>query len=411
MEVDKIQAKEITLVNIEEIKENPKNANRHSIEQIERLEKLIQYQKFRNPLVVSNRTGLLIAGHGRLCAAKNLGMEQVPVIYQDFESEAQEYAYLISDNEIARWAELDKHSVYTELESLELEDIELLGIEDFELPQIEMFPEENENAIPEVENIITKKGDVWLLGEHRLLCGDSTFLEDVKNLMQGQKADLVFTDPPYGVSAGGGRSQTVEKLNIQKIENDDLRGDNLRQFLVDALSLIPLKNNASFYVCYDQKTQYEFTGALKDINWNQRNTIIWNKNVFGLSGKKGYRPKFEMIAFGYFGETYNWFGGNDKADVWDIKRPNERPGNHPTPKPVELIELALENSSEKGQIVIDLFCGSGSTLIAAEKTKRKCYAIELSEKYCDVIINRWQDLTGQEAILESSRETYNSMVE
>jgi DNA modification methylase len=206
--------------------------------------------------------------------------------------------------------------------------------------------------------------------------------------MNGQKADMVFTDPPYGVSASGGRSQTVQRDNITKIANDELRGLELQEFISDALSIMPIKESGSFYVCYDQKTQVEFISAIKENNWNFKRTLIWNKNVFGLSGKKGYRPKYELIAFGCIGEEYKWFGDNSQADVIDVARPREREGNHPTPKPIQLIEIALKNSSEVGNLITDSFLGSGSTMVASHQLKRKCYGMELDPKYCDVIVKR-----------------------
>jgi site-specific DNA-methyltransferase (adenine-specific) len=256
-----------------------------------------------------------------------------------------------------------------------------------------------DDVIPEVKESKVKRGDIWQLGEHRVMCGDSTSSDDVAKLMNGEKADMVFTDPPYGVSASGGRSQTVERDGIRKIANDELRDDNLKNFISSAIAIIPLKENGSFYICYDQKTQVEFISAIKENNWIFKKTLVWNKNVFGLSGHKGYRPKYELIAFGFIGKEYIWYGDNSQADVIDIARPRERFGNHPTPKPTELIEVALINSSKKSDIIMDSFLGSGSTLIAAEKLNRKCYGMELDEKYCDVIINRWEQFTGLKATI------------
>lgn len=237
-------------------------------------------------------------------------------------------------------------------------------------------------------------GKLVLKFKHKVMCGDSTRAEDMKKLMGEEDADMVFTDPPYGVSAVGGRTQTAKKNGMIKIAGDDLRYKELEQFIFDSLSLVPLKYGGSFYVCYAQNTQHEFTGALRKIGWQQRNTIIWNKNNFGLS-PKGYRPKYELIAFGSAGDDYKWHGDNAQADVWDIPRPTERPGNHPTPKPVELIERALVNSSHHGAIVLDPFGGSGSTLMACERLGRAARLMELDAKYVDVIIKRWETYTGK----------------
>ena len=259
----------------------------------------------------------------------------------------------------------------------------------------------DEDDVPPVPvEPVSKLGDLYIMGDHRLLCGDSTVLADVERLMGGQKADMVFTDPPYGVSVHGGRTDTVKAKNIKKIANDELRGGDLLGFLRDALGILPLHDKCAFYLCYDQSAQGECASLLKVIGWTLQSTIVWNKNVFGL-GTKGYRPKFELIAFGYSGSGWEWFGGNAQSDVWDIPRPTERPGNHPTPKPVELCARAIENSSKPNSIIVDLFGGSGSTLIACEKTNRKCYMMELSPAYCDVIVARWEQATGKKAVLSA----------
>jgi DNA modification methylase len=367
---------------------------------------------FRVPICAKS-DGTVVDGHLRLKAAKKLGLKEVPVVLADDMSEAQIKAFRLSVNKVAELADWDNELLA--LEFIELEDMGFdLSLTGFEADEIgALFPKEakegltDDDAVPEVPAVpVAVEGDVWLLGRHRLMCGDSTSIDAVERLMDGRKADMVFTDPPYGVSANGGRSDTVKKQGIKAIANDNLRGDQLEQFIVDALSIVPLRENGSFYVCYDQKTQHEFTGALRSIGWKQRATIIWNKNVFGLSGFKGYRPKFELIAFGHTGDDYTWSGDNSQADVWDIPRPSERIGGHPTPKPIDLVERAINNSSKKGETVADLFGGSGSTLIACEKTARDCRMMELDPKYCDVIIKRWQDFTGQQATLEATGQTF-----
>jgi DNA modification methylase len=254
-------------------------------------------------------------------------------------------------------------------------------------------------AVPEPpKEARTKRGDLYRLGDHYLICGDATNEADLDRLCNGEVIDLVFTDPPYGVSATGGRRQ----MGLKPILNDDLRGNELAGFIVEALANCNrvLKAGGSAYVCYDQKTQVEFGTAIRTIPWKQRSTIVWNKNLFGLSGK-GYRPKFELIAFCHSGDGYDWFGDQAQADVWDIARPNaqDRPGNHPTPKPVDLVERALVNSSQERMLVLDVFAGSGSTLIACEKTGRFGRAIELDPVYCDVIVERWEKFTGRKAEL------------
>lgn len=244
----------------------------------------------------------------------------------------------------------------------------------------------------------TAEYDESEIHSHRLMCGDSTDKETVEMLMDGKKADMVFTDPPYGVSANGGRGDTKKKLKMKEIINDDKRGNDLFDFLKTHFSLMPTKAGASVYICYPWATQEEFTRAIKESGYNLQNCIIWRKNVFGLNGFKGYRPQYEMIYF-CSKEDYQWYGDLAQSNVWDFNRSTEHIGNHPTPKPVELIAKALKNSSKTEDTVFDGFGGSGSTLIACEQLDRTCYMMELDPKYCDVIIKRWETLTGEKAVL------------
>lgn len=395
-----IKSKEIKLVDIHTIIPNPKNANRHSIEQIKRLEKLIEYQGFRNPLIVSNRTGFLVVGHGRLEAAKNLGMEKLPVVYQDFKDEAQEYAYLISDNEIARWAELDKQSVYDELKTIELDDIELLGLEDFEIPDIEEIdPQTDEDEVPEVEDPITKRGDVWLLGKHRLMCGDSTMIDDVEKLMNGEKADMVFTDPPYGMKLDADYSKMGnEKIKAGKkhsnIMNDEQKFD--ASFIFDM-----------FFYCKDIVLFGADYYAESLVGKNEGSWLVWDKRVEEKYDKiigsafetiwSKRKVKREIIRYEYV----SW--SNRMKDTVNGEKP------HPTMKPTDMLDVVFNKINSNPLNALDLFGGSGSTLIVCEKRRIPNYTMELDEKYCDVIINRWQNYTGKKATLESSGQTYEEL--
>lgn len=229
-----IKSKDIQLVEIHKLVNNPKNNNQHPKEQIDRLVKLIDYQGFRNPVVVSNRTGFLVAGHGRIEAAKKLGWDKVPVMYQDFKDDAEEYAYMTSDNAIASWANLDLSMVNTEMLDLGPDfDIDMLGIKDFAIEPVEKFdPLTDEDAVPEVSHPITRRGDVWLLGNHRLMCGDSTMIDDVEKLMNGVYPDLIHTDPPYGMNA-------VSKSSVlKKNYGTDIHGDDNPDIAKNAFSLI-----------------------------------------------------------------------------------------------------------------------------------------------------------------------------
>lgn len=387
------------MVDINSIIPNPKNANRHSIEQIKRLEKLIEYQGFRNPLIVSKRTGFLIVGHGRLEAATNLGLTELPVIVQDFKDEAQEYAYLISDNEIARWAELDKHLVYEELKNLDLDDIELLGLEDFEIPDIDVLdPQTDEDEVPEVETPITVRGDVWLLGKHRLMCGDSTMIDDVEKLMNGEKADMVFTDPPYGMFLDTDYSKMPSTKKEGNKKYDAIEGDN-EDFSEDLINTI-----FTFDYCKDifiWGADY-FAELLPDKNsgswvvWDKRVTENFDKMIgaaFELCWSKN-KHKREIARF-----NNTLFSGESDA----------KNKVHPTQKPIKLVEWFFDKWCKDYKLCVDLYLGSGTTLIACESTNKICYGSELSEKYCDVIINRWQNYTGKQATLESTNQTYEEL--
>jgi len=383
------------LVDIHKLVPNPKNPNKHTKEQTERLAKIIDFQGQRQPIVVSNRSGFIVKGHGRLEAIKKLGWDKCAVDYQDYKDEAQEYADMVADNEIAKWAEQDKQMILDEIPNLDI-DTDMLGM--LEIPTIEEEKEVVEDEVPEQVETRCKRGDIWKLGEHRLMCGDSTVITDVEKLMDGQKADMVFTDPPYGVCASGGRQQTKNKLGMKAIENDDLIGQELEKFLSNFISVMAYKSGASIYICYPWATQEEFTKAIKQNNLKIKNCIIWDKKVFGLNGFKGYRPQYEMIYF-CCKDDFEWYGDKAQSNIWQISREIKRKeqGNHPTPKPIELISKALYNSSKKEDVVYDAFGGSGSTLIACEQLNRKCFMMELDEHYCDVIIQRWENLTGKTA--------------
>ena len=390
----KIQSKEIIEVSVNSLVPHPKNMNKHSPEQIERLCKIIEYQGFRNPLIVQKGTNLVVAGHGRIMAAKKLNIEKVPVMYQEFESEEQLYAAIVSDNSIASWAELDLSMVNAELENLGPDlDIDLLGIKDFVLEPIEKYDSENEDEVPEITHTpITKRGDVWLLGEHRVMCGDSTMIDDVEKLMEGMKADMVFTDPPYGYKYESNYQNKHEML-----KNDD----TILDFIPNAYSFS--SDNSTIYLCTSHQV-IDVWKPLIEKSFNYKNMIIWKKNNWSMGDLSGsFAGQHEILLFASKGK--NKIIGKRDSDVWSFDR--VPPTTHPTMKPVELVEFAL--SKWQSGKVLDFFLGSGSTLIACEKTNRKCYGLELDEKYCDVILNRWQNFTEKEATLESNGETYNSL--
>jgi len=264
---------------------------------------------------------------------------------------------------------------------------------------------------PEVP--ITVEGDVWLLGRHRLMCGDSTSIDAVEKLMDGQKADMVFTDPPYGMSYGGGRARGDHAKNKKggvlikahgMIKGDDLQGDDLIGMIRDAVgsAIAACKSGAAKYVCFPWRTYSEFEAALDQIGMTVSACIVWDKKSIGL-GNSNYRPQHEFI---FYSKGDSWHGDKSQSDVWYNSRGATGEYVHPTQKPVELVEKAINNSSKGQDVVIDVFGGSGSTLIACEKTGRDCRMMELDPKYCDVIVTRWQEFTGQFATLESTGQTY-----
>lgn len=401
-----IQAKEIQLVDIDSLVLNPKNNNKHPKEQIERLAKLIQYQGFRNPVVVSKRTGFVLAGHGRIEAAKLAGLKEVPAMFQDFENEAQEYAYLTSDNAIAAWAELDLSAVNTEMLDLGPDfDIDLLGIKDFVIEPIEKFePQSDEDAVPDVVHPITRKGDIWLLGNHRLMCGDSTMIDDVEKLMNGEKADMVFTDPPYGVSYTGGLGDNgngIESNKREMIKNDDI------DLYYEAVTTANHFSNGPVFMFYADTVPFQLYAGVKDVGAKIVAMIIWKKKGgYGALGAS-YKPNHEpCLIWLPKGKKLNFIGDTTENRVWEMDKDGLNK-LHPTQKPVAIPKRAIGNHDAK--IVLDIFGGSGSTMIACEELKRHARLMELDEKYCDVIIKRWEQYTGKKAILELTGQTYEEL--
>lgn len=388
----KFDCKYDEMLDIEKIVRHPRNNNMHPIEQIEAFERIIEKKGvWRVPLIISKKSGYLVSGHCRLTVAENLRLEKLPVVYQDFENEADEYQFLTFDNEIARWAELNRHEVHLALEEIEGLEIDDLGIKDWNL-KTEYQEIEGEDDAPAIDETktITSLGDVWILGNHRVMCGDSTVVTDVEKLMDGQKADMVFTDPPYGYSYKSNYQNKHEML-----ENDD-----------KILDFLPLCNgfmadNATMYLCTSYQVVDKWKNLIED-NFNFKNLIVWKKNNWSMGDLTGaFACQHEIVLFASKGK--NKIIGKRDSDVWQFDR--VPPKLHPTMKPVQMIEYAM-SKWQSGQ-VMDLFLGSGSTLIACEKTNRKCYGMELDPKYVDVIIKRWQEFTGKHAILESTGQRFD----
>jgi len=394
------------------------NSRTHSDEQVLQVASSIKEFGFTNPILIDGDGGI-IAGHGRLMAAKKLGLTNIPCIKLGHLSEAQKKAYVIADNQLALNSGWDLDVLKLEMERLgELDfDLELLGFDDDFMDSL-LIEEPNEgltdeDAVPEPpETPTTVLGDVWVLGNHRLMCGDSTSIDAVDKLMDGHKADMLFTDPPYGMSYGGGRAGkvgstdgTVKKHGV--ILGDDLRGGELIDMIASSISAssINSKEGASMYICFPWRTYSEFEAALNNISITVSACIVWDKKSIGL-GNANYRPQHEFI---FFIKGGSWQGDKAQSDIWSMSRGATGKYVHPTQKPVELVEKAISNSSKSGDLVHDCFGGSGSTLIACEKTNRHSRLMELDPKYCDVIIKRWQEFTGKQAIHADTGKPYTEI--
>lgn len=409
-----IRSQEIKLVPIDQIRPNQKNRNQHSEEQIVRLSEIIKYQGFRDPLIVSNQSGMLVSGHGRLMAALKLGLKELPVTYQDFENEDQEYAAMVSENSIAAWATLDLSGINSDLGELDPSfELDMLGIKDFVLEMADKIPLTDEDSVPEKVEPRTKLGDVYLLGEHRLMCGDSTDPIAVAKLMNDKLGDLLVTDPPYGVSyieknaaVHGG----IVKNNIGKqIKNDSGTVEEMGALWAGLFSHADhFSDQASYYVFSPQGGELMMMMMMQAIhqsNWQLKHSLIWQKQNF-VFGRCDYHYQHEPVLYGWKKKgTHNWYADRSQSSLLQFDKPH-RSDLHPTTKPIDILEYLIKNSSKLGDLVVDLFCGSGSTLIASEKSGRICFGMELDPHYCDVVVTRWEQFTGQKAeMLDHAEET------
>ena len=374
------------------------NSRTHSDEQVAQIAASIKEWGWTTPVLVDT-TGQIIAGHGRLLAARKLGMEEVPVMVADDWTEAQKKAYVIADNKLALNAGWDEAVLKLELQELDGTefDLSLIGFSEDELSLLlpgeeELLPLADEDSVPDVpEDPVSKHGDIWVLGKHRLMCGDSTSLDDVEKLLNGNKVDLLFTDPPYNV-AFNGRSG---KHDV--IKNDNLEDAQFEAFIQEVCNPIQAVDPKAYYIWCNWK----FYGVLQKL-LPYKACIVWAKNVFGMG--IGYRHQHEFCLFnGKIDEVVK-----NESDLWEIKKDTNYV--HPTQKPVALSVRAFGNHI-KLLNVLDLFGGSGSTLIGAHQTGRTAFIMELDPKYCDVIVKRWQDFTGQKATLEATNQTFAELSE
>jgi len=392
-----------------------RNSRTHSAEQVAQIAGSIAEFGWTSPILTGS-DGIIIAGHARLLAARKLGMTEVPVIVLDHLSETQRRALVISDNQLALNAGWDADMLRIELDALREDDfnLDLLGFSDDELVELLQDPESDaagntdEDAVPETpENAVTVPGDIWLLGEHRLLCGDATVLTDVEKVLAGGLADMVFTDPPYNVNYGATVKGKLPRRN-RKIANDNL-GADFEQFLRDACAGMLAVTKGAIYICMSSSELHTLEKAFREAGGHWSTFVIWAKNTFTM-GRSDYQRQYEPILYGWKeGTNHFWCGARDQGDVWFIKKPHVN-DLHPTTKPVELVERAIRNSSKSRDTVFDPFGGSGTTLIACEKTGRQARLVELEPKYCDVIIRRYQEFSGKEATLDGDGRSFADVV-
>ncbi len=385
------------LVSVDSLNPNPKNPNKHPDSQIELLSKNIKYLGWRHPITVSKRSGFIVAGHGRLMVAKKLGVQIVPVDYQDFNSDADEMAVLVADNRLAELSETSEEDLKNILSELDGKiEIDLTGFSETEVEQLlrEINSDVLDEDVPEVPTEpVSKFGDIFEFGSHRLMCGDSTDSEQVKKLMGDEIANMVFTDPPYNVDYG---------TDERKIENDNL-GSEFPQFLEKVIKNIFSFSNGAIYICMSSSEIDSLQSTFRRLGGHWSTFIIWAKDTFTL-GRSDYHRQYEPILYGWKeGVSHYFCGDRSQGDVWEFAKPKKN-DVHPTMKPVELCQRAVQNSSKPNDIVLDLFGGSGSTLIACEQTNRKCRMMEFEPKYCDVILKRFLALNPNAKILRNGEK-------
>lgn len=371
------------------------NARTHSPEQLTKLRSSLREFGFINPVII-DRDYNIIVGHGRVLAAKEEGIMEVPCVFVDYLTEAQKKAYILADNRMALDAGWDEELLRIEIESLQGEDfdVSLTGFEEQELA--DLFAIEGDKAAKDDDFDLSaalekasfvERGDLWIVGRHRLLCGDATRTEDVERLMDGKKANLVVTDPPYGVSF-----KSSDGLTIQ---NDSMKDEEFYTFLLTAFQCMAehLENGGSAYVFHADTEGLNFRKAFIDVGFHLAGVCIWVKNSLVL-GRSDYQWQHEPVLFGWKkGGKHSWYSDRRQTTIWNYDKP-KRNKNHPTSKPLDLLGYPICNSSQENAIVLDTFGGSGSTLMACEQLNRICHMMELDEKYASVILRRYVEDTG-----------------
>ena len=386
---------------------NPRN-NEHAVAKVAGSIKEFGWQQ---PIVV-DKEYVIVAGHTRLLAAQQLGMKEIPVKIADDLTAAQIKAFRIADNRTHEESEWIDDLLALEL--IEIRDmgydLEITGFDPDELDKLLAGDSDgltDEDAVPEVEEkVITQPGDIWVCGNHRLLCGDSNDMKAVEQLMDGTLADMVFTDPPYNVNYGASMKDKV-RGNNRIIKNDNLGADFYGFLHASCSNLLEICKGAA-YICMSSSELHTLQKAFTEAGGHWSTFVIWAKNTFTM-GRADYQRQYEPILYGWKeGSKHFWCGARDQGDIWFVDKPTVN-DLHPTMKPVALVERAINNSSKTRDIVFDCFGGSGTTMIACEKTGRSARLIELEPKYCDVIVRRWQEFSGKQATLNGTKKTFSSV--
>jgi site-specific DNA-methyltransferase (adenine-specific) len=391
-----MQVKEWPIAKVKPYEKNPRNNDAA----VEATANSIKEFGWQQPIVV-DADGIIIVGHTRLKAAEKLGLSKVPVTVADKLSAEQVKAYRLADNKTGELADWDFSMLDDELQGIDDLDMSDFGFELKIEDDEEIVDDEFDEEAPEVPT--SKLGEVYQLGRHRLMVGDSTDSSQVETLMGGQKADLLLTDPPYNVALGMGGSVDEARKRHRRtdglvIMNDKMENDEFRQFLVKIYTAAKenMKAGAAFYIWHADSERYNFEGAAIDVGWDVRQTLIWNKNSMTL-GRQDYQWKHEPCLYGWNdGGSHTWYSDRKQTTVLNFDKPTVSK-LHPTMKPIPLFDYQIKNSSKAGDIVLDLFGGSGTTMIACEQDNRNAYLMELDPRYADVIIKRWEEFTGKKA--------------
>ena len=405
----------IEIQDINNLKPSPGNPRTHSREQIQELATSMTAWGFMSA-VVADSDGMILAGHARVLAARQLGLTKVPVILVDHLTAAEKRAFSIADNQIALHAGWDNELLKIQLDELKKENIDL-SLVGFSQDEFNILADQIAAGLhAEVEDVapakpevpVTRPGDMWQLGGHRMLCGDSTVPETYSMLLADSVANMVFTDPPYNVNYHAPLSPDGQERHSEII-NDSL-GKHFAVMLQEACRYMIAHVRGALYICMSSSELHTLHSAFVSSGGHWSTFIIWAKNTFTL-GRSDYHRQFEPILYGWpEGAPHHWCGARDQGDLWNFDKPHAN-NLHPTMKPVALVERAILNSSKRGGSVLDPFSGSGTTLIACEKTERVARLLEIEPAYCDVTIARWQELSGHQAVLESTGATFDQTSE